>query len=40
LANTSEDKLRIMALDVTDPSSVKAAVTKLEGQAIDLLLNN
>ena len=40
LANTSEDNLRIMALDVTDPSSVKAAVTKLEGQAIDLLLNN
>ena len=40
LANTSEDNLRIMPLDVTDPSSVKAAVTKLEGQAIDLLLNN
>jgi NAD(P)-dependent dehydrogenase (short-subunit alcohol dehydrogenase family) len=40
LANTSEDNLRILALDVTDPSSVKAAVTKLEGQAIDLLLNN
>jgi NAD(P)-dependent dehydrogenase (short-subunit alcohol dehydrogenase family) len=40
LANTSEDNVRIMALDVTDPSSVKAAVTKLEGQAIDLLLNN
>ena len=29
-----------MPLDVTDPPSVKAAVTKLEGQAIDLLLNN
>ena len=40
LANTSEDNVRTMALDVTDPSSVKAAVTKLEGQAIDLLLNN
>jgi NAD(P)-dependent dehydrogenase (short-subunit alcohol dehydrogenase family) len=29
-----------MALDVTDPASIKAAVTKLEGQALDLLINN
>ena len=40
LANTSDDKIRIMALDVTDPASIKAAVTKLEGQALDLLINN
>jgi NAD(P)-dependent dehydrogenase (short-subunit alcohol dehydrogenase family) len=40
LADTSDHKLRIMALDVTDPASVKAAAAKLDGQAIDLLLNN
>jgi NAD(P)-dependent dehydrogenase (short-subunit alcohol dehydrogenase family) len=40
LADPSNRKLRIMALDVTDPISVKAAATLLEGQAIDLLLNN
>jgi NAD(P)-dependent dehydrogenase (short-subunit alcohol dehydrogenase family) len=40
LANTSDDKIRIMALDVTDPASIKAAVTKLEGQVLDLLINN
>ena len=34
------DKLRILALDVTDPASVKAAAAELDGQAIDLLLNN
>ena len=39
LANTSEDNVRIMALDVTDPLECMA-VTKLEGHAIDLLLNN
>jgi NAD(P)-dependent dehydrogenase (short-subunit alcohol dehydrogenase family) len=33
-------KLRIIALDVTDPSSIKAAAAELDGQAIDLLLNN
>ena len=33
-------KLRILPLDVTDPASVKAAAKELEGQAIDLLLNN
>ena len=40
LANTSENKIRIMALDVTDPASIKAAAARLNGQAIDLLLNN
>src|SRR6478672_5303365 len=28
------------SLDVTDPASVKAAATELDGRAIDLLLNN
>jgi NAD(P)-dependent dehydrogenase (short-subunit alcohol dehydrogenase family) len=32
--------VRILALDVTDPASVKAAAAELDGQAIDLLLNN
>jgi NAD(P)-dependent dehydrogenase (short-subunit alcohol dehydrogenase family) len=40
LADASGHKLRILALDVTDPASVKAAVAELDGQAIDLLLNN
>jgi NAD(P)-dependent dehydrogenase (short-subunit alcohol dehydrogenase family) len=40
LADTSGDKLRILALNVTDPASVKAAAAELDGQAIDLLLNN
>ena len=40
LAEASDHKLRILALDVTDPASVKAAATELDGQAIDLLLNN
>ena len=40
LAEASSHKLRILALDVTDPASVKAAAAKLDGQAIDLLLNN
>src|SRR6478752_7729202 len=40
LADASDHKLRIMALDVTDTTSVKAAATELDGQAIDLLLNN
>ena len=40
LAEASDHKLRIMALDVTDPASVKAAAAELDGQAIDLLLNN
>jgi NAD(P)-dependent dehydrogenase (short-subunit alcohol dehydrogenase family) len=36
----NNDKLRIMAMDVTDPASIQAAATELDGQAIDLLLNN
>jgi NAD(P)-dependent dehydrogenase (short-subunit alcohol dehydrogenase family) len=40
LAEASGHKLRIVALDVTDPASIKAAVPELDGQAIDLLLNN
>jgi NAD(P)-dependent dehydrogenase (short-subunit alcohol dehydrogenase family) len=40
LADESGHKLRILALDVTDPASVKAAAAELDGQAIDLLLNN
>jgi NAD(P)-dependent dehydrogenase (short-subunit alcohol dehydrogenase family) len=40
LADASDDKLQILALDVIDPVSVQAAAAKLDGQAIDLLLNN
>ena len=40
LADPSNDKLRIMALDVTDPMSITATAAELKGQAIDLLLNN
>ena len=40
LADTNGDKLRILALNVTDPASVKAAAAELDRQAIDLLLNN
>jgi NAD(P)-dependent dehydrogenase (short-subunit alcohol dehydrogenase family) len=40
LADGSDDKLRILAVDVTDPASIHAAATQLDGQAIDLLLNN
>jgi NAD(P)-dependent dehydrogenase (short-subunit alcohol dehydrogenase family) len=40
LADDSDDKLQILALDVTNPVSVQAAAAKLDGQAIDLLLNN
>ena len=40
LAEARGHKLRVMALDVTDPASVKAAATELDGQSIDLLLNN
>ena len=36
LANTSDDKIWIMALDVTDPASIKAAAAELDGQAIDV----
>ena len=40
LTETSDDKLRMLAMDVTDPASIHAAATELDGQAIDLLLNN
>jgi len=40
LADASDDKLQILALDVIDPVSIQAAAAKLDGQAIDLLLNN
>ena len=40
LADASDHKPRILALDVTDPASVNAASAELRGQAIDLLLNN
>ena len=40
LAEGSDDKLRILAMDVTDPASIHAAAIQLDGQAIDLLLNN
>jgi len=40
LADASDDKLQILALDVIEPVSVQAAAAKLDGQAIDLLLNN
>lgn len=40
LTEDTDDKLRILATDVTDPASIHAAATELDGQAIDLLLNN
>ena len=40
LVDGSGHKLKVMALDVTDPSSIKAAAAELGGQAIDLLINN
>jgi NAD(P)-dependent dehydrogenase (short-subunit alcohol dehydrogenase family) len=40
LADASDEKLQILALDVTDAANVKTAAAKLNGQAIDLLLNN
>jgi NAD(P)-dependent dehydrogenase (short-subunit alcohol dehydrogenase family) len=40
LAEGSDEKLRILAMDVTDPATIRAAATQLDGQAIDLLLNN
>ena len=40
LIETSDGKLRMLAMDVTDPASIDAAATELDGQAIDLLLNN
>jgi NAD(P)-dependent dehydrogenase (short-subunit alcohol dehydrogenase family) len=40
LADSSDHKLRIIGLDVTELTSVKAAAAELEGTAIDVLLNN
>ena len=40
LADARGHSLQILALDVTKPASVKAAAAKLDGRAIDLLLNN
>ena len=40
LAQASDDNLLILALNVTDPETVKAVAAQLDGQAIDLLLNN
>jgi NAD(P)-dependent dehydrogenase (short-subunit alcohol dehydrogenase family) len=40
LTDASGHKVRILALDVTDLASVKATAAELDGQAIDLLLNN
>lgn len=40
LAEDSKGKLRILAMDVTDPPSINAAAAKIDGEAIDLLLNN
>jgi NAD(P)-dependent dehydrogenase (short-subunit alcohol dehydrogenase family) len=40
LAGASNPELQILALDVTDEASIKAACLKLDGQAIDLLINN
>ena len=40
LAEESNNKLRILAMEVTDPASIHTAATELDGHAIDLLLNN
>jgi NAD(P)-dependent dehydrogenase (short-subunit alcohol dehydrogenase family) len=40
LADASDHKLRVIALDVTNSTSVKAAAAELEGRAIDVLINN
>jgi NAD(P)-dependent dehydrogenase (short-subunit alcohol dehydrogenase family) len=40
LAETKEGLVEILALDVTDLASVRAAAAKLEGRAVDLLLNS
>ena len=40
LADSSDHELQILALDVTELASVKAAAAELDGKAIDLLLNN
>ena len=40
LAENSEGKLRILAMGVTDPVSIHATATEIDGEAIDLLVNN
>ena len=40
LADAGDGNLRILALNVADPASVRAAAAELDGRAIDLLLNN
>jgi len=40
MAEDGGGKLQIMAMDVTDAASIHAAAKELDGQAIDLLLNN
>jgi NAD(P)-dependent dehydrogenase (short-subunit alcohol dehydrogenase family) len=40
LADASDQNVQVLALDVTDLASIKAAAAALDGQAIDLLLNN
>ena len=40
LANGSGGRLQVLAADVTDASSIRAAATELRGKPIDLLLNN
>lgn len=39
-ANEYPDTLRMLAMDVTDSVGIDAAAAELDGQAIDLLLNN
>ena len=40
LEEANHHKLQILALDVTDLSSIKAAEVEVDWQAIDLLINN
>lgn len=40
LAKKSSDRVKILAIDVMDTASVRAAARELVGQPIDLLLNN
>jgi len=40
LADAGDGNLRILALDVAEPASVRAAAAEFDGRAIDLLLNN
>ncbi len=40
LAGESDGRIRILAMDVTEAASVRAAAAELKGESIDLLLNN